>query len=193
MAKKDKSKGGRLIEFQRWGVGADGKACHGGVFWAREDRLSNAVIRGMERAWDRWARAYVAKRAAEGERIPLAESIGKVVYVLVYPIADPGCQRKVYLDHVPGDCECCDGVAVGYDCNFQWVCAACYQARPTWWEKRRAAVKVDKAELGALLGRLLAWADNMGGWEAPVWDDARRAIEALEAEGERAVSNGQGR
>jgi hypothetical protein len=30
------------------------------------------------------------------------------------------------------------------------------------------------ATLQDILSRLLAWAEYMGGWEAPVWDEARR-------------------
>jgi len=32
-----------------------------------------------------------------------------------------------------------------------------------------------------VLARLLAWAESMGGWEAPVWEEARRVVTAAVA------------
>ena len=32
-----------------------------------------------------------------------------------------------------------------------------------------------------VLARLLAWAESMGGWDAPVWEEARRVVTAAVA------------
>lgn len=33
-----------------------------------------------------------------------------------------------------------------------------------------------------VLDRLLCWAEYMGGWEAPVWEEARRLLASSETE-----------
>src|ERR1700694_5816874 len=41
------------------------------------------------------------------------------------------------------------------------------------------------AALQGVLARLQDWAAHMGGWEAPVWDEARRLLASLAQEEER--------